>query len=194
MKCERTGKKKASPYLWPSNGQHPMSVEGFGRWLKTLAHKAGIKTGSQKLTFHCFRKLLMQAGIEQGVGLAAVKLIVGKAVASSDQTYIVQTNLEDHFVKIARYLNVTQVESAKSGLENTIVNQQKELESLHGEVTDLKQRLDVLTREMKRMQVRYTHRGGHPPYKHLSDQECDEIIAGKEKSFRELRKNGLTIQ
>jgi len=124
-------RKKPSPFLWPSNGLHPLDEDSFGVWLKRLAEKAGIKTGSQRLTFHCFRRLLMRAAIETGVGLTAAKLMVGKAVAKSDETYIAKAKLKDAFVKLGKYLNVTGVEEVKQPLQIIIVQQEKEIACMH---------------------------------------------------------------
>jgi integrase len=85
-KCSGKGKRPEFPFLWPSNGTHPLDEDSFGLWLKNLAKEAGIKTSNQRLTFHCFRRLVMRAAIETGVGLTADKLMVGKAVAKSDET------------------------------------------------------------------------------------------------------------
>lgn len=140
--CDGTGKKKPSPYLWPSNGTHPLDGDSFGIWLKKLAQKTGIQTGNQRLTFHCFRRLLMRAAIETGVGLTAAKLMVGKAVAKSDETYIAKAKLRDAFIKLSKYLNVTGVEEAKKPLQDLIVQQEKE-------VASLRKRMDVVLKRLK---------------------------------------------
>lgn len=135
-------RKRPSPYLWPSNGRHPLDDDSFGVWLKKLAEKAGIKTGNQRLTFHCFRRLLMRAAIETGVGLTAAKLMVGKAVAKSDETYIAKAKLRDAFIKLSKYLNVTGVEEAKKPLQDMIVQQEKEISSLRKRMDVVMKRLD----------------------------------------------------
>lgn len=135
-------RKRPSPYLWPSNGQHPLDEDSFGVWLKKLAEKAGIKTGNQRLTFHCFRRLLMRAAIETGVGLTAAKLMVGKAVAKSDETYIAKAKLRDAFIKLSKYLNATGVEEAKKPLQDMIVQQEKEISSLRN-------RMDIVVKQLK---------------------------------------------
>ena len=134
-------RKKLSPFLWPSNGSHPLDEDSFGVWLKKLVAKAGIKTGSQRLTFHCFRRLLMRAAIETGVGLTAAKLMVGKAVAKSDETYIAKARLESAFVKSSKYLNVTEVNEAKQPLQDVILQQEKE-------IAGLRNRIDVIIRKL----------------------------------------------
>jgi integrase len=138
-KCNGTGKRPESPYLWPSNGTHPLDEDSFGLWLKNLAKKAGIKTGNQRLTFHCFRRLVMRAAIETGVGLTAAKLIVGKAVAKSDETYIAKAKLDEAFKKLSKYLSVTGVEEDKKPLQEIIVQQESE-------IANLRNRLDIVVK------------------------------------------------
>lgn len=138
-KCKGKGKRPGSPFLWPSNGTHPLDEDSFGLWLKNLAKKAGIKTGNQRLTFHCFRRLVMRAAIETGVGLTAAKLMVGKAVAKSDETYIAKAKLDEAFKKLSKYLNVTGVEEDKKPLQEIIVQQESE-------IANLRNRLDVVVK------------------------------------------------
>jgi hypothetical protein len=141
-KCNGTGKRPESPYLWPSNGIHPLDEDSFGLWLKNLAKKAGIRTGNQRLTFHCFRRLVMRAAIETGVGLTAAKLMVGKAVAKSDETYIAKAKLDKAFITLSKYLNVTGVEEAQKPLQEMVVQQEKEISSL-------RERMDVVINQIR---------------------------------------------
>jgi integrase len=141
-KCDGTGKRPESPFLWPSNGTHPLDEDSLGLWLKNLAKKARIKTGNQRLTFHCFRRLVMRAAIETGVGLTAAKLMVGKAVAKSDETYIAKAKLDEAFKKLSKYLNVTGVEETQKPLQEMVVQQEKEISSL-------RERMDVVINQIK---------------------------------------------
>lgn len=180
-------RKKPSPFLWPSNGSHPLDEDSFGVWLKKLAEKTGIKTGNQSLTFHCFRRLLMRAAIETGVGLTAAKLMVGKAVAKSDETYIARAQLRDAYKKLSKYLNVTGVEPpSQPELAKTVVNQQREITDLKDTIKDLTGRLDLITKEMGRLRTRSRYGWER------SDEEIDEIIRRDKNLFRELEKHGLT--
>jgi integrase len=159
-KCNGTGKRPESPYLWPSNGTLPLDEDSFGLWLKNLAKKAGIKTGNQRLTFHYFRRLVMRAAIETGVGLTAAKLMVGKAVAKSDETYIAKAKLDGAFMKLSKYLNVTGVEEAQKPLQEMVVQQEKEISSLRermdvviNQIRQYEGTLDIVAREFLTMLV-----------------------------------------
>jgi len=191
-----TGKRPESPFLWPSNGKHPLDGDSFGLWLKNLAKKAGIKTGNQRLTFHCFRRLVMRAAIETGVGLTAAKLMVGKAVAKSDETYIAKAKLDEAFKKLGKYLSVTGFETpANRDLEKTVVSQQREIVDLKESVSDLTKRLDIVTKEMDRLRIRNTYEYRTiPTEKKLTDKEVDEILETEKKAFRKLKEQGYALE
>ena len=195
-KCNGTGKRPESPFLWPSNGTHPLDEDSFGLWLKNLAKKAGIKTGNQRLTFHCFRRLVMRAAIETGVGLTAAKLMVGKAVAKSDETYIAKAKLDEAFKKLSKYLSVTGFETpANHDLEKTVVNQQREIVDLKESVCDLTKRLDIVTKEMDKLRIGYTY--GYtriPTGRKLSEEEVDKILREEKKTIEKLKKEGLVAE
>jgi len=81
----------------------------------------------------------MRAAIETGVGLTAAKLMVGKAVAKSDETYIAKARLDEAFKRLSKYLSVTGVEEDKKPLQETIVQQESE-------IVNLRNRLDVVVK------------------------------------------------
>jgi len=185
-------RKKPSPFLWPSNGKHPLDEDSFGVWLKKLAKKADVKTGSQRLTFHCFRRLLMRAAIETGVGLTAAKLMVGKAVAKSDETYIVKAKLKDAFIKLSKYLNVTGVEEAKRPLHDVVVHQEKEIASLRKRMDvvmkrlkELEEMFDLVTKESLTMLAVVAERSGDEALLKML-QEAKQLV--KKKWWRKLQK------
>jgi integrase len=195
--CKGTGKRPESTYLWPSNGAHPLDEDSFGVWLKNLAEKAGVETGSQKLTFHCFRRLVLRAAIETGVGLTAAKLMVGKAVAKSDETYIAKAKLDDAFQKLSKYLNVTGVEAPlQQELTKTIVKQQQEIADLKENVEDLTRRLNIITTELEKLDIRMRYQSPPRsfPIEQLTDQEIEEISKREKKRNKELRKHDLVEQ
>ena len=66
----------------------------------------------------------MRAAIETGVGLTAAKLMVGKSVAKSDETYIAKAKLDEVFKKLSKYLSVTGAEEDKKPLQEIVVQQE----------------------------------------------------------------------
>ena len=57
----------------------------------------------KSLTFHCFRKMLLSASIDSGIGLTAGKKLVGKAIAQSDDTYLTTLNLKQKFIQLKKF-------------------------------------------------------------------------------------------
>lgn len=115
--------------------------------------------------------------------------------------------MKEAFIKISKYLRVTGLETtSRPDLERTVISQQKEIEALHDSLDDFKQRLSILTRETLRMRVCYRYMGDKPPYRRLSDEECDRIIVedenfrqelrslGYSTTIEELKKKGITIR
>jgi hypothetical protein len=100
-----------NPYLFPSsqNRPKPISRTQIGNLLKDLAKKAGLKINNGKsLTFHCFRKMLLSAAIDSGIGLTAGKKFVGKTIPQSDDTYLTTVKLREKFVQLKKFLTITQ--------------------------------------------------------------------------------------
>lgn len=68
-----------------------------------------------------FREVGYAGGYGDGGRLTPVKLMVGKAVAKSDETYIAKAKLDEAFMKVSKYLNVTGVEEKEKSLQEMIV-------------------------------------------------------------------------
>jgi integrase len=100
-----------NPYLFPSSRKppKPISKTQLGNLLRDLAEKSGIIINNNKrLTFHCFRKMFLSAGIDSGIGLTAGKILCGKTVDSSDSTYLTTVKLRQHFNQLKRFLIINQ--------------------------------------------------------------------------------------
>ena len=103
-----TLEKKENPYLFPSNGNRPISDEWLNQLLRKLADKAQINLNGKSLTFHCFRKMFLSAAIDSGIGLTAGKKLCGKAIARSDDTYLTTVKLKEKFTQLKKFLTIKQ--------------------------------------------------------------------------------------
>jgi len=125
--------KKSNPYLFPSNGKSHISDEWLNRLLQRLAKKAKIPMNGKSLTFHCFRKMLLSAAIDSGIGLTAGKKLVGKAIAQSDDTYLTTINLRNKFIQLKNFQTIKQrprVETENvEALKKAILKLQNDLEN-----------------------------------------------------------------
>jgi integrase len=126
---------KDNPYLFPSsqNKPKPISRTQIGNLLKNVAQKAGLKVSNGKsLTFHCFRKMLLSAAIDSGIGLTAGKKLVGKTIPQSDDTYLTTVKLRDKFIQLKKFLTITQPMKSES----------QQLEKLSSAVAKLSEELE----------------------------------------------------
>lgn len=101
-----TLQKKDNPYLFPSNGNRPISDEWLNRLLQKLGEKAQIELNGKSLTFHCFRKMFLSAAIDSGIGLTAGKKLCGKTIPKSDDTYLTTVKLREKFVQLKKLLTI----------------------------------------------------------------------------------------
>ena len=128
-----TLQKKENPYLFPSNGNRPISDEWLNQLLGKLGEKAQIDLNGKSLTFHCFRKMFLSASIDSGIGLTAGKKLCGKAIAQSDDTYLTTVKLREKFVQLKKFLTIkepTRVEdSVVEKLERAVSKLSEELEN-----------------------------------------------------------------
>ena len=99
---------KTNPYMFPSNGKNHFSDVWLNRLLQRLAKKAKIPMNQKSLTFHCFRKMMLSASIDSGIGLTAGKKLVGKAISQSDDTYLTTINLRKKFVQLKNFQTIKQ--------------------------------------------------------------------------------------
>lgn len=124
-------KKNGNPYLFPSNGSSHISDEWLNRLLQRLAEKAKIDLNRKSLSFHCFRKMLLSAAIDSGIGLTAGKKLCGKAIAQSDDTYLTTVNLRQKFIQLKKFLTIKEqpkIEAEKiESLKSAISKLQEEL-------------------------------------------------------------------
>ena len=124
--------KKDNPYMFPSNGKSHISDEWLNKLLKRLAKKAKIPMNKKSLTFHCFRKMLLSASIDSGIGLTAGKKLVGKAIPQSDDTYLTTVNLKKKFTQLKKFQTIKQKPQIET---ETIETLQKAVSKLQEDLT-----------------------------------------------------------
>jgi len=136
--------KEGNPYLFPSNGKSHISDEWLNRLLQRLAIKAKISMNGKSLTFHCFRKMLLSASIDSGIGLTAGKKLVGKAIAQSDDTYLTTVNLRKKFIQLKRFQTIKEQPKMDTVKIDSL---QRVVSDLQEELTKQKLIIDSLSQE-----------------------------------------------
>jgi len=103
--------KPNNKWLWEGKRRNShLDAESVNDLLKKLAKDAQLALNGS-LHFHLFRKLFMTTGVELGCNHWAIKMLVGKAVNSSDLTYISQAQLGETFLKISNVLRINEPQS-----------------------------------------------------------------------------------
>jgi len=144
--------KKENPYLFPSNGKSHISEEWLSKLLKRLAKKAKIPMNGKSLTFHCFRKMLLSASIDSGIGLTAGKKLVGKAIPQSDDTYLTTINLKKKFIQLKNFQTIKEQPKIET---ETIEKLEKAISKLHEDLTTQKTIMDVISKENQEIKKQF---------------------------------------
>jgi len=148
-------KKKDNLHLFPSTGKSHISDEWLNKLLQRLAEKSKIAMNGKSLTFHCFRKMLLSAAIDSGIGLTAGKKLCGKAIAQSDDTYLTTVNLRQRFIQLKRFQsikeqpkveteNIESLKSAVNGLQEELTRQKVIIDTISEENIRTKEELRKL--------------------------------------------------
>jgi hypothetical protein len=181
-----TLQKKENPFLFPSNGNRPISDEWLNRLLQNLAENAQLELSGKRFTFHCFRKMFLSAAIDAGIGLTAGKKLCGKAIPQSDDTYLTTVKLRDKFVQLKRLLTIVpqvksermehigQLEDAIEQLQKANVHHKTIADVMTKRVANLEQQLDTLS-TIERDHVDLIHRI-HPLLEFLESFESPEHL------------------
>jgi integrase len=187
-------KSKLNPYLFPSNGECPITDDTVNNILRTLAEKAKIKVpNGQALTFHCFRKMFLTYCIEAGVGLTAGKLMCGKAVAKSDSTYIHNARLKKLFLQLQKMIRVTDVATYTAG-QDRVEQLEKTIETLMQDVLSHKTAWELGSKKLKALEQQVQRLEGELRRALTSFEKCfteeaiEDILKGRDRLVERLPK------
>jgi len=109
---------KENPYLFPSNRNKHLDDESVNKILKKLARKAKIKIPQNKrFTFHSLRKRFLSTCYNLGIDSEIAKLMVGKSIGQSMETYLADVKLRDAFIRVREEALRLSETKAKSEIE-----------------------------------------------------------------------------
>ena len=151
---------KEKIYLFPSNGDSHITHDRISVWLEALSNKAGISRNGKSLTHHCFRKMFLSASVDSGIGLTAGKMLCGKTIPMTDETYLISVKLRKHFITLKKLLNIkeqpsidaeelekrvnTRVDQELQNMRNVLSDYAIENKGIKAENLELKDRLKRL--------------------------------------------------
>ena len=121
---------KSNPYLFQSKRRQRLSTKQINNILKKLVERAGI-TKHGLFRWHTGRKLFLRTNAELGISSWSAKLMCGKAIPASDDTYVHDVELKNDFQKISKVLRlfpmtIPQAEDTLKKLENALRHVEKE--------------------------------------------------------------------
>jgi site-specific recombinase XerD len=165
---------KDNPFLFASsqNKPKPISRTQMSNLLRDLAQKAGLKINNGKsLTFHCFRKMLLSATIDSGIGLTAGKKLVGKTIPQSDDTYLTTIKLREKFIQLKNFLTINQQTKVEA---ETIESLKKAISKLQEDLTTQKTITNVISKENQKIKRQFEE--NEKELKRVSDTIMNRII------------------
>lgn len=127
---------KDNDYLFPSKRRpkQPLDEESIYKILRKLARKAKVKIPENKrFTFHSLRKRFLSTCYSLGIDSEISKLLVGKSIGSSTETYLYDVKLQDAF-KLVREQNL---KLSNGTIKETIELKDKEIAELKKQITEL---------------------------------------------------------
>lgn len=157
-----------NPYLFNSNGEGHIDPETVNHRLKDLAQDADIQVGNSKLTWHCFRKMIISTAKNMSIDPDIIKLMVGKSVKKDMLTYMISVDVKTAFQKLQDVLGISMVlETATeheekmtakiTQLENTVTTLSKELQAYKTTNEVLNQKITELTDNLMNLDEALSH-------------------------------------
>ncbi|TSA57654.1 hypothetical protein D4R42_01180 [bacterium] len=121
---------KSNPYLFQSKRRKRLSTKQINNRLKKLVERAGIKNHGL-FRWHTGRKLFLRTCAELGISSWSAKLMCGKSIPASDDTYVHDAELKGDFLKIADVLRlfpktILQADDKLEKLENALRHVEEE--------------------------------------------------------------------
>lgn len=152
-----------NPYLFNSNGEGHISEPTVNDRLKDLARDANIEVGNLKLTWHCFRDMVISQSKNLGIDGDIIKIMVGKAISKSMLPYLTGIDTKSAFIKLQSVTRINGevikeqsrdliIELGKqvSEMSTRLEQQAKTLEAITKIVTESKAQLETTTTDAQR--------------------------------------------
>jgi integrase len=135
---------ESNPYLFQSKRRKRLSTKQINNKLKKLVERAGI-TNHGLFRWHTGRKLFLRTCAELGISSWSAKLMCGKSIPASDDTYVHDAELKGDFLKISGVLRlfpktIPQAEDELKKVKNA-------LRHVEEENTVFKTRLDLMQKD-----------------------------------------------
>jgi site-specific recombinase XerD len=136
-------------FLFGSNGKNHIDEETVNNRLRDLARESGIEIGNMRLTWHCFRDMLISQAKNLGIDPDIVRVMTGKSVNKAMLPYLTGIDVKTAFLKLQKFLGITTIiEESETNikkieaLETALVELEQENKNLKTRIEVLQSRLD----------------------------------------------------
>ncbi len=178
---------KENSYLLPSGSNNHLDDESINKILKKLCLKAKLKIPENKrFTFHSLRKRFLSTCYNLGINPDIAKLLVGKSIGKSMETYLGDVKLKSAFIEVreqALSLSNGTVKTEIQMKDEEIVKLNKRIEQL--ELT-LRGMMEIYGEELYKKALAKLGLAGRPKH---PDEELDPTEALIEVGKRSRRKH-----
>jgi hypothetical protein len=144
-------------FLFGSNGKNHIDEETVNNRLRDLAREANIEIGNSKLTWHCFRDMIISQAKNLSIDPDVIKIMVGKSVNKAMLPYLTGIDVKTAFLKLQKILGITTITEESEtnvkrieSLENAMIDLEKENKNLRTRIEVLQSRLDETDKTMNK--------------------------------------------
>jgi len=141
--------KTNNPYLFASNGKGHIDEETVNNRLRDLARESGIEIGNMRLTWHCFRDMVISQAKNLGIDPDVIKLMVGKSISKAMLPYLTGIDVKTAFLKLQKVLGITTIiEESETNIKR-IESLETAMIELEKENKNLRTRIEVLQSKLE---------------------------------------------
>jgi hypothetical protein len=140
-----------NPFLFGSNGKNHIDEETVNSRLRDLARESNIEIGNSKLTWHCFRDMMISQAKNLSIDPDVIKIMVGKSVNKAMLPYLTGIDVKTAFLKLQKVLGITIIiEESETNIKK-IESLENALRQVENENVISKTRIDMLQKDVEKL-------------------------------------------
>jgi hypothetical protein len=144
-----------NPFLFGSNGKNHIDEETVNSRLRDLAREANIEIGNSKLTWHCFRDMIISQGKNLGIDPDIIKLMVGKSISKAMLPYLTGIDVKTAFLKLQKITGISIVIEELETNVKRIEQLEDALRQVESENLAFKTRIDLLQKNTDSLKEKF---------------------------------------
>jgi hypothetical protein len=143
-------------FLFNSNGHGHVDEETVNNRLRDLARESEIEIGNSRLTWHCFRDMIISQAKNLSIDPDVIKLMVGKSISKAMLPYLTGIDVKTAFLKLQKITGIsTIIEESETNIKK-IESLENALVELEKENKNLKTRIEVLQSKLESHEQLFT--------------------------------------